>query len=317
MNLYSLKYPPLLNFNKKIIELKINFYKIEYMNIKIVTDSTWDFDDTIKKENNIEVVPLYLTIEGKRYREGVDISNIDFYKLIEKTNKLPQTSQPSPFDFIEVYKKLLKNFDKIISIHISSKLSGTYSSALIAKRELDKDERILVIDSKNASGALGLLVYMASVLIKEGKSFVEIVNYLKNIIDKIFTIFILDNLKVLEMGGRIGKAKYLLGSILNFKPVLTLKNGIIEPFGSGKIMSSLYILPTIIKFLKENYKNGQIIGGIAHNMINSINLKKIDVIFEEIKKIAKIEEFLFQKFGPTITSHIGLNSIGFSFFEKD
>lgn len=287
------------------------------MDVKIVTDSTWDFDEKTKNEYNIEIVPLYVTIDGKRYREGVDITNEEFYKLIEKTKKTPQTSQPSPYDFIEVYKKLLKNFEKIISIHISSKLSGTYSSALIAKKELDKDDRILILDSKNASGALGLIVYIASILIKEGKSFFEVVNYLKNIIDKIFTIFILDNLKMLEAGGRIGKAKYLLGSILNFKPVLTLKSGIIEPFGSGKIMSNLYILPTIIKFLKENYKNGNIIGGIAHNIINSVNIKRIESIFEEIKKIAKIENFFIQKFGPTITSHIGLNSIGFSFFEKD
>lgn len=287
------------------------------MDIKIVTDSTWDFDEKTKKENDIEIVPLYVTIEGKRYREGVDISNEEFYKLMEKTKKPPQTSQPSPYDFIEVYKKLLKNFEKIISIHISSKLSGTYSSALMAKKELDKNDRILILDSKNASGALGLVVYIASILIKEGKSFFEVINYLKNIVDKIFTIFILDNLQMLEAGGRIGKAKYLLGSILNFKPVLALKSGIIEPFGSGKIMSNLYILPTIIKFLKENYKNGNLIGGIAHNIINSVNIKRIESIFEEIKKIAKIERFFIQKFGPTITSHIGLNSIGFSFFEKD
>lgn len=286
------------------------------MDIKIVTDSTWDFDEKTKKEHNIDIVPLYVTINGKRYREGIDISNEEFYKLIEKSKNPPQTSQPSPYDFIEVYKKLLKNFEKIISIHISSKLSGTYSSALIAKKELDKDDRILILDSKNASGALGLLVYIASILIKQGKSFFEVVNYLKNKIDKIYTIFILDNLKMLEAGGRIGKAKYLLGSILNFKPVLTLENGIIKAFGSGKIMSNLYILPTIIKFLKENYKNGNIIGGIADNIINSGNIKRIELIFEEIKKIAKIEKFFIQKFGATITSHIGLNSIGFSFFEK-
>jgi len=161
------------------------------------------------------------------------------------------------------------------------------------------------------------MVYAASILKKEGKTFIEIVNYIKNIADKIYTIFFLDNLKALEMGGRIGKAKYLLGSVLNFKPVLTLKNGVIEPFGSGKIMSSLYIVPTITKFLKANYKNSLVIGGVAHNIINSMNLKREELIFEEIKKFMKIDTFLFQKFGTVITSHIGLNSIGFSFLEKE
>ena len=287
------------------------------MDIKVVTDSTWDFDENIKKEYDIEVVPLYLTIKGKRYRDGVDIKNEDFYDIFKNSDVLPQTSQPSPFDFIDIYKKLLKNFEKIISIHISSNLSGTYSSAILAKKEVDKDNRIEVIDSKNASGALGLMVYAASILKKEGKTFIEIVNYIKNIADKIYTIFFLDNLKALEMGGRIGKAKYLLGSVLNFKPVLTLKNGVIEPFGSGKIMSSLYIVPTITKFLKANYKNGLVIGGVAHNIINSMNLKREELIFEEIKKFMKIDTFLFQKFGTVITSHIGLNSIGFSFLEKE
>ncbi|MBC7195362.1 MAG: DegV family protein [Caldisericia bacterium] len=286
------------------------------MNIKIVTDSTWDFDDNIKKEHDIEVVPLYLTIKGKRYREGVDISNEEFYELMKKGDFIPQTSQPTPFDFIEVYKKLLKNFDKILSIHISSKLSGTYNSAILAKKEIDKDDRIFVIDSQNASGALGIMVYLASILKNEGKGVFEIVDYLKKMAEKVFTVFILDNLKALEAGGRIGKAKYLLGTILNFKPVLTLKNGLIEPFGSGKIMGGNYLIPTLLKFLKEHYKGGDFIGGVAHNIVNTVNMKKFEQVKEEVKKLVKINSFLVQKFGATITSHIGLNSIGLSFFEK-
>ncbi|MDI6860466.1 MAG: DegV family protein [Caldisericia bacterium] len=286
------------------------------MNIKIVTDSTWDFDEETRKEHDIEVVPLYLTIKGKRYREGVDISNEEFYEIMKTSEKLPQTSQPTPFDFVDVYKKLLKEFEKIISIHISSKLSGTYNSALIAKNEIDKDNRITVIDSKNASGALGLIVYFASLLKKEGKAFNEIVEGVKKAIDKIVTIFVLDNLKALEMGGRIGKAKYLIGTILNFKPVLSLKNGIIEPYGSGKIMGTNYIIPTLLKFLKENYKGGEFIGGIANNIVNNVYLKKMNILKDEILKYVKLGTFLSLKFGATITSHIGLNSIGFSFLEK-
>jgi DegV family protein with EDD domain len=286
------------------------------MNIKIVTDSTWDFDDDIKREHDIEVVPLYLTIKGKRYREGIDISNEEFYELMKKGDFYPQTSQPTPFDFIEVYKKLLKNFDKILSIHISSKLSGTYNSALLAKKEIDKDNRIFVLDSQNASGALGLMVYFASVLKNEGKEILEIIDYLKRMAERVYTVFILDNLKTLEAGGRIGKAKYLLGTILNFKPVLMLKNGLIEPFGSGKIMGTTYIVHTIIKFLKEHYKGGEFIGGVAHNIVNTVNMRRFDQIKDEIKKFVKVNTFLIQKFGSTITSHIGLNSIGLSFFEK-
>lgn len=286
------------------------------MSIKIVTDSTWDFDEETRKENDIEVVPLYLTIKGKRYREGVDISNEEFYEIMKNTDKLPQTSQPTPLDFIDVYKKILKDFEKIISIHISSKLSGTYNSALLAKNEIDKDNRITVIDSKNASGALGLVVYFASILKKEGKTFNEIVEGVKKILDKVVTLFILDNLKALEMGGRIGKAKYLLGTILNFKPVLMLKNGLIEPYGSGKIMGTNYLIPTVLKFLRENYKGGEFIGGIANNVLNSFYFKKLDALKKEILKYVKLGTFLSVKFGATITSHIGLNSIGFSFLEK-
>lgn len=286
------------------------------MSIKIVTDSTWDFDESIRKEHDIDVVPLYLTIKGKRYREGVDISNEEFYEIMKSAERFPQTSQPTPSDFVETYKKLLKDFEKILSIHISSKLSGTYNSALIAKNEIDKDDRITVIDSKNASGALGLVVYIASLLKKEGKTFNEIVDNIKKILDKVFTIFVLDNLKALEMGGRIGKAKYLLGTILNFKPVLVLKNGVIEPFGSGKIMGTNYLISTVLKFLKENYKGGEFIGGVANNVVNNFYFKKIDSLKDEIIKYVKLGSFLTVKFGATITSHIGLNSIGFSFLER-
>lgn len=303
----------ILSIFKKFLKI---LDKILNMSIKIVTDSTWDFDEEIRKEHDIEVVPLYLTIEGKRYKEGVDISNEEFYEIMKTSEKLPQTSQPTPFDFIDVYKKLLKDFEKIISIHISSKLSGTYNSALLAKKEIDKDNRITVIDSKNASGALGLIVYFASLLKKEGKTFSEIVEQVKKVLDKVFTIFILDNLKALEMGGRIGKAKYLLGTILNFKPILMLKNGLIEPYGSGKIMGTNYIISLVIKFLKENYKGGEFIGGIANNIINNVYLKKLEVLKGEVLKYIKLGTFLTVKFGATITSHIGLNSIGFSFLEK-
>lgn len=282
------------------------------MKIKIVTDSTWDLDTYYKIKYDIDVVPLYIKIKDKIYKDLVDIKKDEFYKLMQNLKEPVSTSQPTPNDFLTTYKKYIKDYDYILSIHISSKLSGTINSAYSAKNEIDDMNKIVIYDSSYVSGALGLMVTEAAIQKDLGKDINSILKYLDQLKKIIKSIFILDNLEVLNRGGRIGKAKYLLGSLLNYKPILTIKNGDVEPIMGGKLKTNEQIIKKLLLFFKNNYNGGYIKGGVAHNFIQSdlpINLKN------EIEKSAKIDAFVIQNLGLTVTSHVGLNTVGLTFFE--
>lgn len=280
--------------------------------IKIITDSTWDLSNYYKRKFNIDVVPLYVKIGEKIYKDLIDIDKERFY-LIMKDKKTPfQTYQPTPNDFIQIYNKYIKDFDNILSIHISSKLSGVVNSCNIAKNEIDKDKKIIIYDSGFVSGALGLMVTEASILANSGKEIYEIISYLNFLKKKIKSIFILENLEILYRSGRLDKTKFLIGSMFGFMPFLTIQDGIIVPYKSGKIRGKKNIITSILSYFKNNYNGGRLKGGIAHNFLED-SLPKI--LKKEIIKIANIDSFVIQKLGIITTAQIGINSIGLSFFE--
>jgi DegV family protein with EDD domain len=204
------------------------------MTVKIVTDSTADLPDELVKEMGITVVPLYVRFGEEVLRDRVDISEDEFYERLQHDPVHPNTTQPTPQDFVDVYQKLSADADGIVSIHISGKLSGTCNSALMARETMGNECPIEVVDSEVLSMALGLVVIAAATAAKAGKSMDEVVEAAKQVMPKIRLLFLLDTLKYLLLGGRIGKVKALLGSILNVKPMLTLKDGELVPAGQAR-----------------------------------------------------------------------------------
>lgn len=204
------------------------------MTIKIVTDSTADLPEELVKELGITVVPVYVRFGDKVYRDRVDISEDEFYERLTHDPVHPNTTQPTPQDFVDVYQKLSQEADGIISIHISAKLSGTCNSALMARETVGKECPIEVVDSETLSMALGLVVIAAATAAKAGESMDKIVEAAKQAMPKIRLLFLLDTLEYLKKGGRIGKAKALLGSILSVKPMLAVKDGELVPAGQAR-----------------------------------------------------------------------------------
>ena len=199
------------------------------MTIKIVTDSTADLPLALVKELGITVVPLYVRFGDETYRDGVDITGDEFYKRLLTDPIHPNTSQPTPQDFANVYRGLCQQADGIISIHISGKLSGTCSSALQAKEVVAAECPVEVIDSKTTSMALGLIVMAAVTIANTGASVKQVAEDIRQVVSDVQLLVIFDTLKYLAKGGRIGKAKSLLGSVLNVKPLLTIKDGEFVP----------------------------------------------------------------------------------------
>ena len=267
------------------------------MTVKIVTDSSADLPSPVIEELGITVVPLYVRFGETVYGDRVDISEDEFYHRLQHDPVHPNTVQPTPQDFAEVYQKLSQKADGIVSIHISSKLSGTYNSAIQGKELVEKRCPIEVIDSQTLTMSLGLLNIVAAKAAKAGKGLPEVIEEVKQIIPDIHLLFLLDTLKYLLLGGRIGKAKALLGSVLNVKPMLTLRDGEILPAGQTRTRSKG------IERLIDFVKNATDIQELA--VVYNTTPDEAQTLAERIGSIIPKEKISVARVGPMLGVHAG------------
>ena len=267
------------------------------MTVKIVTDSSADLPAELIQELGITVVPLYVRFGEKTYRERVDISEDEFYQRLQHDPIHPNTIQPSPQDFADVYQKLSPGADGIVSIHISTKLSGTYNAALQGKELVKADCPIEVIDSQLTTMGLGLITMAAAKMAKAGKDLPSVVEETKQIIPNIHVLGLFDTLKYLALGGRIGKAKALLGSILNVKPMITLKNGEVLPAGQARTRSKG--IERLIDFVKSTANIQDLV--ILHNTTPD----EAQTLAERIDPIFAKEQIIIARCGTTLGVHAG------------
>jgi len=270
------------------------------MAIAIVCDSTADLPREIIKKYGIHVVPLKVHFGEEEYRDGVDISPQEFYKKMQASGVLPTTSQPSPGEFAESYHSILKEGkNTIISIHISAHLSGTHRSAIVAKSMLPKAD-IEIVDSKQASTVLGLIVLEAARAAKSGKTKGEVLSLVNEMVEKIRVFFMVDSLKYLEKGGRIGKAQAVLGSMLNIKPILTLEEGIIVP--AAKTRGRAKGIEQLLTRMQTNIGTGeQSLMGIMH----AVEYDGMENLKNKVKDKWQPQELIVSDIGPVIGTHVG------------
>ena len=204
------------------------------MTVKVVTDSTCDMPPQLMQDLGITVVPIYVVFGDKSYRDKLDIGDDEFYEKLVHGPVHPTTSIPTPKDFADVYNKLAQETDEIISIPITSKESGTYNAALLAKELVTRKCRIEVVDSLSMSMALGLLVAEAGRQAKAGASLDKVTELVRRTIPKVHLIFLLDTLKYVVRGGRLSKPYGIIGSALRVKPLLTLKEGDLSMVGVAR-----------------------------------------------------------------------------------
>jgi DegV family protein with EDD domain len=266
------------------------------MTVKIVTDSSADLPEEVVKALGITVVPLYVRFGDEVYRDRVDISEYEFYERLQHDPVHPNTTQPTPQDFVDVYQKL-SAADGIVSIHLSAKLSGTCSSALQAKGTVANECSVEVVDSETLSMALGLIVIAAARAAKDGKSLDEVEAVARQTIPKIRLLALLDTLKYLLLGGRIGKAKALLGSILNVKPILTLKDGEVVP--AGQVRTRAKGIDRLFEFV-ENSKDIQEL-----TVVHSTTPDEAQALAERFSSVFDKEKIIISRLGPVLGVHIG------------
>nr|WP_246880022.1 DegV family protein [Bacillus suaedae] len=277
--------------------------------IKIVTDSTADIPQGLAEELGITIVPLNVIFSNEEsYEDGVTLKADDFYRYVKERNHIPSTSQPTPFQFEEVYRSLLEEDDTtIISIHISSKLSGTYQAATIAVQSLEAAESIHVVDSKRASYAIGIIVVELAILAREGKSSDEIRSRLNELLDDTQVYFMVDTLEYLQKNGRIGRASALLGSMLKIKPILSLtEEG--EVYSFEKARGQKKATNRIIEVLQEQYGSEPIHVGISH----AVNEEYAKEVLALLKEKFDIKSEVITTIGAVIGAHVGPGTVAIS-----
>jgi len=207
------------------------------MTVKVVTDSTADLPAQLAQELGIVVVPVYLRFGEEAYRDGVDIGHDEFYQRLVESPIHPTTSQPTPGDFAEAYNRLSRETDEIVSIHLSSKTSGTYNSALQGKEIAGAKCHIEVVDSFSVSMGLGLIAMVAARLAKADESLQGVMEEIRQAIPRIRLLGVFDTLKYLLLGGRISKVRAIVGTLLNVKPLITMRDGELVQAGLARTRS--------------------------------------------------------------------------------
>lgn len=281
--------------------------------IRIVTDSTADLTPELVERYGIVVVPLTVFSNGKAYKDKIDITNEEFYALLQSSKELPTTSQPSPAAFADVYRQLAaEGAEHIISIHISTALSGTYQSSVLAAGLVAQEVTVHNIDSKIATMGLGLFVIAAARMVEAGESVEDILQTLDEIANKQRLYFLLDSLDNLHKGGRIGKASHLIGSLLNIKPVLCFTDGVINVQDKVRGNKDNKALERLIEILLEKIDPSK---KLYCAMGYCDNKETAEYIVERVKDHVDCDEFIYLQVGSVVSTHIGMGAVGMAFYQ--
>lgn len=267
------------------------------MAVKVITDSGSDLPPNLIESLNIIVVPVYLYFGKTAYRDGVDIHHDELYERLAKGPVHPTTTQPMPVDFANTYREVAKEADEIISIHLSTKVSGTVNSALQGREMANVKSKIEIIDSRALSMGLGLLAVHAARLAKAGAKLPEIVNETNQILNQLRLYGVLDTLKYLLAGGRITHTRALLGSLLNVKPILTMRDGEIVQYGIARSFPKG--MDKLIELVKKTNNIHEI--AIVHGTLP----KEADELRKRISTIVKEDSIIMSRLGPALGVHGG------------
>lgn len=275
--------------------------------IKIITDSTADLSKEIYDKYDIEVLPLLINFGEESYLDGVEINPNKVFERIEKENILPTTAQVTPNRFIEAYEKYLSEGYKIVSIHMSSVMSGTYQSACIAKEMLETDE-IVVIDSQNVTAALGMLVLKAAKLREKGYDILRMEEVLNTVKDRIKLSVYFESLEYLVRGGRISKTAGIVGSMLGIKLVLEIKDGLMAV--KDKIRGNKKAIKKIISDLEGASLDEEV--PVILIDVNNIEVKEALKEYLETNNVNYVE----CPVGSSVSIHSGPGCCGLVFLTK-
>lgn len=277
--------------------------------IAVVTDTTTYLPEAMAKEYGITQVPLNVHFADAVFKDA-DLSQETFFKKLAESAELPRTSQPSAGEFAEAYRSAAKNADAIFAVVIAAPLSGTYSSAMAAK-DLVPEIPISVVDSRSVCMGHGYMALAAARAARAGKSLEEITAEVEAMVPRTHVFFLVDTLKYLAKGGRIGGAQALMGSVLSIKPLLQLVDGRIEPL--DKVRTRAKALDRMLEHFKKVVDAKQVHCAIMHTLVPDEA--------EEVRKRVQamypgVKDLVVTSVSPTIATHLGPGALGLCFYTE-
>jgi DegV family protein with EDD domain len=276
--------------------------------VRVVTDSASDLPEDLRRQYDIRVVPLRVRIDEHEYVDRVDLSNEEFWNKAQVAPTLPQTSAPSVGDFEEAFRECAsQGASAIICVTLSSELSATFQSATIAAKALEGELEIAVIDSRTASLAEAIIAIELAKRAQEGEDFPQLLRLSGDFIKHSKTFGTLDTLENLKKGGRIGPAQAMIGSLLSFKPIIEVADGVVQAESRQRTRSRAleYLVDKVASFTN-----------ISHVGIMDANAVDVEQFVNMIRARTGVQEIILGKVGPVIGTHAGPRTIGITFWTE-
>lgn len=308
---------------RKLEEMGVVALREPETGVRVVTDSTADLPERIAREHGIRVVPLTVRFGERVFRDGIDISPRDFYELLERESAHPVSNPPSPTEFLDVFRAVAPERD-VVSVHISGALSETVAHArkaseagerevraLRAAREADGDPPVVeVVDSRQVSLGLGLLALFAARMAHRRVGAAEIARRIRTMGERVHVLFVVDTLEYLARGGRVGKARAWVGSLLGIKPILGVAGGEVVPV--DKVRGGRAAHPRMLQLFRERLEEGRpVVAAIAH--------AKAPVWADRLRGLLESElevrEMLVGEMGPVVGTHAGPGTVGAALYQ--
>ncbi|MCE7743254.1 MAG: DegV family protein [Candidatus Heimdallarchaeota archaeon] len=271
--------------------------------MKVIVDSTCDLPKDLIKKYDIDVVPVYIQHQEKTMADGVDITIQEYYDLLREVDELPTTSAPAPKDFLERIEAALKNHSSVFIATVTSKLSATFQSAKIAAKRI-KDAKVHLIDSKFGSGVLAFLALAVAKLSKRGVPENEIIKKVEELRDESILVGYVETLDNFKKSGRISNLKFWLGAVTKAKPLLELKDGIIQACGkaTGKVKAQKKVIAEVLSRTKKNQKYDIMI-------THGDDSEAAELLMKQFEKKLSLGEKLINYLTPALATHLGIGTV--------
>jgi len=272
--------------------------------IKIVMDSAGEIPEEWRSEYEVEVIPVNIQFENKTYQQGVDLSNDDFYRLAGSTGVIPKTSQPTPQQFIDFYRRIAQAGDTILSLHVTGKLSGTFNSAVIAAQELKDKLKVIPFDSGSGSAALGFMCKEVRQLERAGATLQAILARLEVIRKNVNVVLTLDSLDYAQRSGRVKALPAAIAALIKIKPIIILRDGALDM--KEKVLTRQRSISRIVEIIHDRVDDSLVNVAVVHSQ----SLQAAKQLMERVKETLHVNELILSELSIGVAANLGPGTIG-------
>jgi DegV family protein with EDD domain len=272
--------------------------------LKIVSDSSMDMPAGWEKKYEINILPINIQFGTQTFRQGIDLSTEKFYQMVKEYKVIPHTSLPSPSQIAEFYKSIARKGEAILSLHVASKMSGTFNAVQLAAEELAGEFEIYPFDSGNGSAGLAFMCREARVLSRKGGTIQTIINRLEEIREQITIVFAIDSLEFARMNGRISALQERIISILQIKPIIVLKDGLLEI--AERVRTRKKSMERIVDLARKRVGEQKVNIAVVHAQ----DFETARILFDKAKEKFNVKDIIMTDLSISVAANLGPGTVG-------